>query len=312
MAITHSKYSLLAAVCMIIMGTFCTSCNPEAISYTENVEISMTIEKISAGYVEVKASTNKEAFYLLSIQPVRPNINPQDIAKPFMMLALDSAYLNYLNWRNDKLKVMTPYIADFASHSLQYGSVNHYFNFLTPDTDYWIFAFVVDAKTNKPAGKLYLETIHTKPQSEMYIDFQYRVRGRWDYIYPMDSTGNIISDIPWVGQTVDSLELRKLMPGNGPDDVPGVYFIKQFTELTAENNHSRVLYGIHAQNNGAETGSTIKGFEIGHTYYTGMAVLDGPISRHPDERLFDIYRFTWMGDSTELYFTQINSTNGSW
>lgn len=312
MATTHSKYSLLIIIHIILMGACMVSCDPQAISYTEDVQITLTVENVSAGYAEIKVTTNKEAFYLLSIQPVREGINPQDIAKTFMILALDSAYLDYLYWRNDKLQSMTPYIADFASHSLQYGATDRYFNFLTPDTDYWIFAFVVDPKTNKPAGKLFLETIHTQKESNLSIDFQYRVRGYWDYIYPKDSLGNIVSDIPWIGKTIDSVDLRKLMPNNGPDDIPGVYFINMFTEICNRNDYSQILYGIQAQNNESTHDGSSKRFEVGHTYYTGMAIIDGPLSKQTDKNMFDIYRFKWMGDSTELYFTKEQSTDGGW
>lgn len=309
MATITSKYvKQLRAYVVLLAAVGLCACDPNAKAYTKHIEIDINVQNISAGFVQVEFSTNREAFYLVSIQPAKEEVNPQEIAKTFMLLALDSAYLDYLRWRNDALQKHTPFVADFSSHSLQYGTTNRTFCFLQPDTDYWIFAFGVDPETNKPFGKLFLQTVTTKRESVLSMDFQYRVRGEWDYVYPKDTTGEIISDVPWIGMTVDSASLRD----EGEYRVPGEFFVKAF-QAYYDYKLDMVFYGVVAhQNNGDYTGTTYTKFEEGHTYYSAFAIMDGPISFPPPETMYDIYRFTWHGDSTDLFFTHEDCTHGAW
>lgn len=294
--------SLFAVLC-----AFFTSCDPEVPAHTKNVEVYIDVQKVSAGYAHISFSTNKKAFYLIGVQPAQKDVNVQKIAKHFMLLALDRAYIDYLDWRNKQLEQLTPFVADFASHSLQYGTVDHFFTFLDSEQEYWIYAFVVDPNTNKPAGKLFIQTIQTSDTSTTPIDFHYRVEGTWDYIYPMDTLGQIHSNIPWVGETIDSIYMRE----QGWNS-PGEYFFDKFTHFYDDPN-SQVLYGISARENNGETdnASSIK-FEIGKTYYVGMATLDAPLLYPLPPQVYDIYKFVWQGDSTNLYFTSTESLNGQW
>lgn len=284
-----------------------TSCDPEVVAHTDKVDIYIDIQQISAGFAQVKFSTNKPAFYLIGISPVRENINPSDVAKHFMTMALDSAYVDYLYWRNHQLQQLTPFITDFSSYALQYGTVDRYFTFLEPDKDYWVYAFVVDHTTNKPNGKLYYETIHTSATSTYPIAFHYRVEGIWDYIYPIGPDDEVFSHIPWVGASEDSLVIREK-----GYNTPGEYFFQRFQSVRNEPS-KRVYYGIALKENDGnrEHDSNIK-FEVGKTYYTAMATLDAPMVYPLPEESYDIYRFTWQGDSTKLYFTPEQSTNGEW
>ena len=298
---------------VLLAAAVLCSCDPNAKAYTKHIEIDINVQNISAGFVQVEFSTNREAFYLISIQPAQENVNPHDIAKTFMLLALDSAYLDYLKWRNEELLKHTPFVADFASHSLQYGTTNRTFCFLQPDTDYWIFAFGVDPESNKPFGKLFLQTVTTKKESVLSMDFQYRVSGEWDYVYPKDTAGNIISDVPWTGLTVDSLVLREYLKATGKEMVPGKFFIEMFQVIYDNKLDNRIFYGVEShQNNGDYDGTTATKFEEGHTYYSAFAVLDGMLSFPPPRTKYDIYRFTWHGDSTNLFFTHEDCTGGAW
>lgn len=309
MATMSSKiFRLLGASLVLMAGIGLCSCDPNAKAYTKHIQIDINVQNISAGFVQVEFSTNREAFYLISIQPAKEHINPQEIAKTFMLLALDSAYLDYLKWRNEELQNLVPFVADFSSHSLQYGTTNRTFCFLQPDTDYWIFAFGVDPESNKPFGQLFLKTITTKHESVLTMDFQYRVRGEWDYVYPKDTVGNIITDVPWLGMTMDSAELRSYEEYR----VPGEFFVKAF-QAYYDYKLDMVFYGVVAhQNNGDYNGTTYTKFEEGHTYYSAFAILDGPISFPPPQTVYNIYRFTWHGDSTNLYFSQEDCTHGAW
>ena len=182
----------------------CLSCNPEAKWTTSDVEINMEVVTVSAGFVECHFSTNKEAYYLIACVPAVEGENPQDHPKQFMTLALDSANVEYLAWRNSLLKQGEFNIAPFASHALQYGSVNHFFTGLLPGFTYWIYAFVVDPSTLKPSGKLYLETITTTEESVFDVHFDYRIKGKWDYIYPVDTLNKIYARFPYIATTCDS------------------------------------------------------------------------------------------------------------
>ena len=291
----------------IVLCVVFAACNPEVESHTKDVEISIDVEQVSAGFAQVRFSTNKEAFYLISIQPTKEGIDPQKIAKTFMLLSLDSAYADYLYWRNKQLQQNIPFVADFSSHSLQYGDIKHFFTLLQPNTDYWVYAFVVDPRTNKPAGKLFVETITTDSVSRIPVQFEYRVDGYWDYIYPVDSTGAIISTIPWVGETMDSITIRE-----GGWRVPGEYFFDRFKNVYYED-YERILYGIYAhENNGVGDGTSTTHFKEGTTYYTAMAALDAPLVFPLPRNIYNIYRFTWMGDSTNLYFKPVQSMDGEW
>jgi hypothetical protein len=103
-------------LCVVLLVM--AACDPDVKSHTKDVVINIDVKNVSAGFAQVHFSTNKKAFYMISIQPVKENIDPQKIAKTFMLLSLDSAYADYLYWRNKQLQVMTPFVADFASHSL--------------------------------------------------------------------------------------------------------------------------------------------------------------------------------------------------
>ena len=293
---------ILALVCLV-------SCKPdEVVAHTNNVEIDIQIKQVSAGFANVEFSTSKEAFYLTGIHPVREDIEDiHEVAKPFMLLALDSAYVDYLYWRNQQLQVLTPFVTDFASYALQYGNTNQYFTMLRPMTNYWVYAFVVDVTTNKPSGKLYIEELTTDSTSDVAMWFEYRVEGQWDYVYPKDTLGEINSYTPWVGETIDSLSLREMGYGT-----PAEYFLERFEEVY-RGDYKRILYGIYAhENNGEGDGTSNTKYEAGRTYYTGMSSLDAPLTYPLKKNLYDIYRFTWTGDSTKLYFTPADCTGGEW
>ena len=305
--ISNRIICLASIVVLVLIGM--VSCNPdEVVAHTTNVQIDIQIKQISAGYANVEFSTNKKAFYLTGIHPVRKDIDDiQKVSKQFMLLALDSAYVDYLYWRNQQLQQMIPFVTDFASYALQYGNTNQYFTLLRPSTDYWVYAFVVDPNTNKPAGKLFVETITTDSVSRIPVQFEYRIDGYWDYIYPIDSTGEIISSIPWVAETIDSLSLRE-----GGWRVPGEYFFNRFKTVYYED-YERILYGIYAhENNGVGDGTSATHFEVGKTYYTAMAALDAPLVFPLPKNIYNIYRFTWTGEQMDTVLIPENSMVGDW
>lgn len=281
-------FSLLMAVVLL------ASCNPEAQWTTKDVTVSVDVKNVSAGFAECLFSTDKEAYYFVGITPVIVGFNPMDNPKSFMTLAIDSAYTEYLQWRNILLHDGEFNIAPFASHTLQYGNVDYFFTGLQPDTDYWIYAFVMNPDKLTPSGKLYLETVRTKEVSNIDIHFEYRVKGYWDYVYPMDSLGNICTWFPYVATTCDSLTISE----------SGMYVEDFFSEwlqyLFDYPSEANLLYGVKAvENDGYDEHIC---FEEDHTYYTAIAAFDGPVCQSNV-----IYKFTWHGEDTQYYFREYNS-----
>lgn len=293
------------------------SCSPEAIWTTSDVEINMEVVNVSAGFVECKFSTNKEAYYLIACVPAVPGENPMDHAKQFMTLALDSANVEYLAWRNTLLKQGEFSIAPFSSHALQYGSVDHFFTGLLPLKTYWIYAFVVNPSTLQPSGKLYLETVTTAEESLFDIHFDYRIKGRWDYIYPVDTLKKIYARFPYIATTRDSTKLSgelfneisdslmlevetqfnatyaKPLREQEGDTLAYMYLYLWTMDRFLYPEKADVLYGVKAVENDGYSSS--EEWLEGKTYYTLISGYDGSF------RQTTIYRFCWTGDSCNMY-----------
>ena len=258
----------------------------------------MDIKTVSAGFVECDFATSKNAYYFIDVVPARKGYNPMNNQKQFMTLALDSANLNYLAWRHQLLEEGTTNIAPFSSFALQYGQIHHFFTALEPKTDYWVYAFVVNPDKLQPVGKLHLATVTTADTSSLNVHFEYRVKGRWDYIYPVDSTGNLYARFPYIAATRDSLTLDRL--GVTPEE----YFTDMFLAIMKNKQRDLILYGVKATHNDGE--DSYMRFEEGHTYHTAIAGWDGVIGNNV------IYTFTWTGDKFEKYFTDDDYIDSSW
>ena len=271
-----------------------SSCNPEAKWETENVEIKIQVQTVSAAFIRCSFSTNKEAYYLIACEPAKKDLDPMSYQKQFMTLALDSANVEYLSWRHEQLLDGEFNIAPFASHMLQYGVTSHFFTNLRPNTDYWIYAFVVNPDKLEPAGKLFLETVTTKLVSVMDVHFEYRVRGYWDYIYPLNPDGKINNRFPYLTATQDSAYLTDY-----EGQTPEVYFSELFYAYAEFNRHEDIRYGVQVvENNGIDANVC---FIEGHTYYTAIAAFDGVLGNNV------IYKFTWTGEEYEAYFRDEDS-----
>jgi len=277
---------------MFICQFSLSSCNPEAKWETKDVEITMTIGDISAGFVECSFSTNKEAYYLIAITPAKTGYNPMNQQKQFMTLALDSANMEYIAWRNELLKAGEFTVAPFASHALQYGDVDYIFTGLEYDTDYWIYAFVVNPEKMTPAGRLYLLPVRTTKGTTKKIAFEYRVKDRWDYTYPINESGHIEDHYPYVAATRDSLEIAE------SGDSPEMYFELWYSTQAANPSTANIIYGVKAIcNDGWES---YLEFEEGHTYYTYISGFDGFFNHHV------LYKFTWK-EKFQQYFKEEDS-----
>jgi hypothetical protein len=287
----------IAAIALIALGAI--SCNPEAKWETKDVKLNMKVDNVSAGFIECSFSTDKDAYYLISIVDPWEDYNPVANQKQFMQLALDSAYADYLMWRNGLLREKEFNVAPFSSHSLHYGDTRHFFTGLLPDRDYWVFAFVVDPVTLKPTGNLVLENVKTTDESVMDVHFDYRIRGMWDYIYPLDSTGKVHNRFPYIATTRDSLTLTEDSLFSQEGAV--LYFYFWCLERFLEPEKAKVTYGVHAVENDGYQSS--EAFEIGHTYYTAICGFDGSFKQ------MTIYRFVWTGEKCDMYLKDTDPEN---
>lgn len=288
-----SGWILGCLACLLTMA----GCEPTPHYELNNVTIASHSLVISSGFIEQLFSTDKDAYYLIGIEPVRENYNPSDPTnqKQFMTLALDSAHAEYLTWRRQILTDGEFNVATFASHALQYGETDYYFTGLKPGTDYWIYAFVVDPERLTPKGKLHLVTVRTATQSTVDAHFEYRIKGEWDYIYPMDSKGHIQAHFPYLMVCLDSVDLAEHFAS------PQAFFNHYVEVFLQYPKYADLLYGVRAcKNNGYDNYML---FEQDHTYYTCIAGFDGLIC-HPT-----IYKFRWEGEQTELYFKDTPETN---
>ena len=300
----------LCTIATVILATVMatTSCNPEAKAYSgQQVNITIEQQQVSSGFIGIRFTTNKEAYYHVGIMPANeaPDFSKEGNAKSFMALMLDKAYADYLYWRSDLLEKGTIYVAEFASHSLRYGTVDYSFTLLTPDTEYMIFAFPVDAKTNKPDGRLFTQRVSTAKTS-IYenLQFVYQVRGSWDYVYPTTAAGEIVSTAPWGGKTIDSLVLRE-----AEYQTPLEFFDDLFEAYKLFQANDNIHFGIYVyDNDGEEKGSSDMHFEKGHIYYTGLALMDGYLSK----KAYVIYKFCWEGADTQLIFKNSQSITTDW
>jgi len=287
--------SCLTAMLMAVVALCATSCNPEARWTTKDVTIQIAPYTVSAGYIECAFTPDDDAYYLVACEPAKEGVNPQDNPKQFMTLALDSANAEYIQWRYDLLQSGEFSIAPFASHCLQYGQIDKFFTNLEPNTKYWIYAFVVNPEKIQPAGKLFLQTVTTKSTSVVDVHFEYRVRGYWDYIYPLNPDGKINNHFPYLAATVDSLTLVELWEGMPPE----IYFAQYFVNIAEADNKDDIRYGVQVVYN--DGWSSHVAFEEGHTYYTAIVSYDGFIGNNV------IYKFTWTGEDFEAYFKDEDS-----
>lgn len=295
----HILLSGLMVLSIISLQFSFSSCNPEAKWVTKDVNVKMKIQAVSSGFVECQFSTDKDAYYLIGIIEPWEDFNPVYNQKQFMQLALDYAYAEYLVWRNGLLLGKEFNVASFASHSLQYGSVHHFFTGLLPDHDYWLYAFAVNPETMQPIGYLQLENVLTKEESIMDIHFEYRVKGEWDYVYPVDTNGNINSNFPYIVTTCDSLTLAKESIYSLED--VGYHFVEWALDRFLDPAKADVNYGVSATKKDGVQSSEV--FQKGHTYYTALCGYDGSF-RHTT-----IYRFVWTGDSCNYYFKDTDPEN---
>lgn len=296
---------MMSAAFGLLFGLLLSSCDPNAKAVSGmKVEIDITPAIVSSGFIQMNFRTNQEAYYQVGIVPIKsaPDTSRMSNVRTFMTLELDKAYADYLYWRAALLEEGSPYVAEFATHSLQYGEVDYNFTLLQPDTEYMVYAFVVDAKSNKPDGRLFTYYVRTTKESLFEnMQFEYLVRGYWDYYYPINGTTNeVYPYVPWTSALWDSLMLSTVDFAN-----PAEAFLYQFQGDMTYQNKDDIHFGIYVRNS---EGYYQDSFSPGHVYYVGMALMDGYLSR----KSLVIYKFRWDGESTQLLFTDEDKLTTDW
>lgn len=276
--------SLLTVLCL-------TSCDPDAKYYTKKVSIKIEQKRKSLSYVEAEFTTNKEAYYYMNILP---DSNTEYVnlmrknPKQFMSLMIDSAYVEYVEWRYSFLKAGESNVADFASHSLRYGPVKKFFQNLKEGSKYHLFAFAVDAESNKPIGELYTLDVETLTHQAVNIHFNARVSGNWFYIYPLDEKNSVIDYSPYVWSYIDEEFFEEKYKKN-PEA-----FLRFLLYGDEEEGYVDITDDISSMGIDVDNDNDRQVLEPGMTCYIIIASLDGGINKITE------YKFVYNGPQTEF------------
>lgn len=276
--------SLLTVLCL-------TSCDPDAKYYTKKVSIKIEQKRKSLSYVEAEFTTNKEAYYYMNILP---DSNTEYVnlmrknPKQFMSLMIDSAYVEYVEWRYSFLKAGESNVADFASHSLRYGPVKKFFQNLKEGSKYHLFAFAVDAESNKPIGELYTLDVETLTHQAVNIHFNARVSGNWFYIYPLDEKNSVIDYSPYVWSYIDEEFFEEKYKKN-PEA-----FLRFLLYGDEEEGYVDITADISSMGIDVDNDNDRQVLEPGMTCYIIIASLDGGINKITE------YKFVYNGPQTEF------------
>jgi len=288
----NKVYIVLALLSALLAG-----CSEYAPYKTKNVSLDIQILDVSAGYANISITPSKNTFYYAGLMELDSNqaVPAQDDYN-FMYLQLDQANIDYLEWRHDLLKDDVPYIASFVDHVLYYGNVEHTIVHLVPGRSYLVYAFVVDPETVKPVGNMYCKSFTTTDSSYKKINFDYRIDGWWDFVYPLDSTGLVNSCHPYMVYTVSQDSLLADFDNDTVKEYhkPYVYIglrLATYNYVTTAYEENRIEYGVYsASHEYAEYAPDSVVFEPGKTYYTGIFSADGMLNH----KQFQIYKFTWQ------------------
>ena len=172
---------------MSLMSLVFTACNNgEAAYITEPTDIVLTVlsDHITAGSAQVLVEpVDDRAYFFVRAIPANEYV-PGTMDRDFMMLVMDSVYIDYLKWRYYLLRNGEKYIAPFSSHSLKYGVQTIHVDTLAPDTEYMIYAFCVNPVTQQPMGDLFFNYFKTNSHAHTDLSYQFALEGDALYIMP--------------------------------------------------------------------------------------------------------------------------------
>lgn len=279
---------LLYPLLSLVIAVAFSSCATEAVFETEKVKLEADILDISSGYIRVAANTSKDAYYVVGALPKDVmGFDPINKPKQFCTLILDSLYSDYLDWRFYYLKQGEEHIAPFSSHCLYYNKAEVYLEDLTKNTDYWLYAFVVDPVENKPVGDLVLKTFRTLDPKHKDMHFDAKIDGYFVMVYPHgENDENLENTAPFVSVMVDSMTVdevigRTLRPGDMT--IVGEMLYQRYKEMPWMY---RVSHEIDKYSYEDDLWTPLV---EGHKYYLLVAVIDGTLLNRT------VFEFTWTG-----------------
>ena len=177
-------------ICLFVSALFFCACNNGETEYiVEPTPINITVltDHITAGTAQVRLEPEDDRAYFYAQCMRRDSAYvPGTMDKDFMILIMDSVYIDYLSWRHDLLVKGEKYIAPFSSHELKYGHQTAHYVDLEPQTEYIVFAFCVNPVNNQPMGDLYFATFTTDSLKDVAMTFQFVIDRNTMYIMPSD------------------------------------------------------------------------------------------------------------------------------
>jgi len=190
----------LTYICLVslisLMGLTFTACNNGEAEYTIKptpIKITVLTDKITAGTAQINlAPEDDRAYFFTRVVPAN-EYKPGTMDRDFMMLVMDSVYIDYLQWRYYHLREGETFIAPFTSHSLKYGVQTLHVDTLLPNTEYMVYAFCVNPITNQPMGDLYYDYFSTDSLPHVDLTFQFKLEGSSLYIMPSDDNTQYVS-----------------------------------------------------------------------------------------------------------------------
>lgn len=183
---------------MGLMSLIFASCNNgEAVYITEPTEINLFVDpnQLTASTASITVTpVDDRAYFYIECKPAN-HYTPGTMDKDFMMLTMDSVYIEYLTWRYYHLVEGETYVAPFSSHNLKYGVQDVHFKNLEPMSEYMVYAFCVNPISNQPMGDLFFLYFQTDSLRHVDLSFQFKLEKHILYIMPSNDDDNYVVDI---------------------------------------------------------------------------------------------------------------------
>lgn len=290
----------------ILIGLLCTACSEQAPYNIRDIDIAINVKLVSTGIVQVEFVPSSDAFYFVGIAPLKNNQEvPYEDEKQFMEKVLNRAYRDYIDWRYKMNEEGAPYIASFADHTLSYGKTEKYFVNLWPLSKYFIYTFVVDPLTQQYKGHIYSAVIKTEITSLIDVSFDMTIDRDWDFVYPLDSNGEIVSNVPYSVSFVDKETILEDFDGDTTDyfHKPAYYFLyNAFADTVSMDSvyitdPKEYCFGVSCRRHNGNDQENLT-FRENVTYYAAICSADGLFQK----KALTVYRFVWNGDNTRTVF----------
>ena len=192
---------------MGLMSLIFASCNNgEAVYITEPTEINLFVDpnQLTASTASITVTpVDDRAYFYIECKPVS-HYTPGTMDKDFMILTMDSVYIEYLTWRYNHLIIGENYVAPFSSHCLKYGVQDVHFKNLEPMSEYMVYAFCVNPISNQPMGDLFYLYFQTDSLRNVDLTFQFKIEKQILYVMPSNDKDNYVMDITSKEMFVDT------------------------------------------------------------------------------------------------------------